>query len=196
MSTQAQINANRENAEKSTGPKTEEGKAASSKNATRHGFYSKEFQVREDEREAFTRLYAGLLKEIQPTTVVLHELFLQYVHACWNLHRLRGIEADYFLQTANPFADETLSRQLETIARHRTRFERVKTSVFKQIQDQLTNQAIARESDNIPLSSSPLANLTVLHRAFKATDGEAAASFPSIDSILSGLGKKKQDQAA
>jgi len=56
MSTQAQINANRENAEKSTGPKTAEGKAASSKNATRHGFYSKEFQVREEEREAFTRL--------------------------------------------------------------------------------------------------------------------------------------------
>ena len=133
--------------------------------------------------------------KIQPDTFVLHELFLQYVHACWNLHRLRGIEADYFLQTANPFADETLATQLEAIARHRTRFERVKTSVFKQIQDQLTNRAIARESDNVPLSSSPLANLTVLHRAFKPTDGEAPG-FPSIDSILSGIGKNKQNQAA
>ena len=37
MSTEAQIAANRANAEQSTGPKTEEGKAASSRNHSSHG---------------------------------------------------------------------------------------------------------------------------------------------------------------
>jgi len=37
MPTEAQITANRENAEHSTGPKTEEGKAASSHNHSSHG---------------------------------------------------------------------------------------------------------------------------------------------------------------
>ena len=37
MSTQAQIDANRLNARKSTGPKTEQGRANSAANSTRHG---------------------------------------------------------------------------------------------------------------------------------------------------------------
>ena len=38
MATIRQINANRANAQKSTGPRTEEGKAASSRNRLSHGF--------------------------------------------------------------------------------------------------------------------------------------------------------------
>ena len=169
MSTESQITANRENAKKSTGPKTEEGKAASSKNATKHGFYSKEFQVRDEEKAEFANLYAGLYLEISPNTTILMELFYQLIHASWNLHRIRRIEGDYFLQSANPYADDKLAAQLETIARHRTRFERVKTAVFKQIQEQLTNKAIAQESDTVPLSAPAFANLAFLHKAFKPT---------------------------
>src|SRR5207244_3680634 len=42
MSTSAQIEANRANSLKSTGPKTEEGKAISSRNALKHGFFSED----------------------------------------------------------------------------------------------------------------------------------------------------------
>ena len=41
MTSQAKIQANRRNAEKSTGPKTEEGKAVVSRNAVTHGLTSR-----------------------------------------------------------------------------------------------------------------------------------------------------------
>jgi hypothetical protein len=40
MSTEAQIKANRENAQKSTGPKTAEGKTVVSQNVVKHGLLS------------------------------------------------------------------------------------------------------------------------------------------------------------
>ncbi len=42
MTSQAQVDANRENAKSSTGPRTVEGKARSSKNAETHGLFARE----------------------------------------------------------------------------------------------------------------------------------------------------------
>jgi len=42
MSTKVQINANQQNAQKSTGPQTDEGKAVVSQNAVKHGLFAAE----------------------------------------------------------------------------------------------------------------------------------------------------------
>ena len=42
MSTKAQINANQQNAQKSTGPRTAHGKAVVSQNAVKHGLFAAE----------------------------------------------------------------------------------------------------------------------------------------------------------
>ncbi len=42
MATEAQTNANRANSQKSTGPRTAEGKAAVSQNAVKHGLFGHE----------------------------------------------------------------------------------------------------------------------------------------------------------
>ena len=48
--------ANRAIALHSTGPKTEAGKQHSSQNAIKHGFYSKSFLIRDDERLKETKI--------------------------------------------------------------------------------------------------------------------------------------------
>ena len=53
---EAQLAANRANAQKSTGPRTEEGKAASSQNAVKHGLYAYTDVLEGETREAFLEL--------------------------------------------------------------------------------------------------------------------------------------------
>ena len=68
MATQAQIDANRRNAEKSTGPKTEAGKAKSSKNRLSHGFNSQDPILPDEDPAQFDALLEALVDEYHPAT--------------------------------------------------------------------------------------------------------------------------------
>ncbi len=142
MATVAQIVANRANAQLSTGPNTEKGKARSSENSFKHGFYSKAFIVRDDEQAGFDALVADLAADLKPDDAILHqEFFAEIVHASWNLHRLRTLENKLYAAHDDPFDDEKIARKLEQIARHRTRFERARRSALQQYRDYTTNAA-------------------------------------------------------
>ncbi len=98
MSTAAQVLANRQNAVQSSGPKTPEGKAASSQNATRHGL-SGHFSVLPHESvEEFEGLAARLGAEFHPEGE--NETFLvhQMIQARWKLARIERLEALAFEQ--------------------------------------------------------------------------------------------------
>jgi hypothetical protein len=66
MTTQAQIEANRQNAQKSTGPKTAAGKAKVSANALKHGLLADRFAIAEQDRSAFEAFRTRLLAELAP----------------------------------------------------------------------------------------------------------------------------------
>ena len=67
MATPAQIAANRRNAQRSTGPKTEEGKRRCSQNARKHGLSSRTFDPYDLLDERLVRLQrAALEQEYQP----------------------------------------------------------------------------------------------------------------------------------
>jgi hypothetical protein len=70
MATPNQIAANKANAQKSTGPKTAEGKAASSLNRLSHGFASHATIIPGENPEEFRALVADLMAEHQPATIV------------------------------------------------------------------------------------------------------------------------------
>jgi hypothetical protein len=60
MATEAQINANRRNAKKSTGPRTSVGKERSSRNALQHGLLARESVLPDEDGEEFDALAARI----------------------------------------------------------------------------------------------------------------------------------------
>jgi hypothetical protein len=93
MASQRQIDANRRNAAKSTGPKTETGKAAARYNAVDHGFAGDHFLLSVEDRPAYQRLRDELLDEHQPTTPTEAFQLEQMLVAMWRLRRVRAAEA-------------------------------------------------------------------------------------------------------
>jgi hypothetical protein len=93
----AQLAANRRNAQKSTGPKTVNGKAVAKMNALKHGILSKASLVRgrcivEDEAE-FATLHERLCRDLQPVGLLEEMLVDQMVTAHWRLRRALKAEA-------------------------------------------------------------------------------------------------------
>ena len=76
MATPNQIAANKENSQKSTGPKTAEGKATSSLNRLSHGFASHATIIPGENPEEFHSLVTRLMTEHQPATPT-EQLFVE-----------------------------------------------------------------------------------------------------------------------
>ncbi len=63
MATEAQIRANRSNAQKSTGPRTPEGKAKSARNATKHGLTAQHIVLSTEDQEVYDAHREQMLAE-------------------------------------------------------------------------------------------------------------------------------------
>ncbi|MCU0916183.1 MAG: hypothetical protein MUC88_16715, partial [Planctomycetes bacterium] len=66
MTSAAQIAANRANAQKSTGPRTPEGKAKISWNAVKHGLLAREGIIRGEDAEEYIDHEGYLLRQLMP----------------------------------------------------------------------------------------------------------------------------------
>src|ERR1039457_226406 len=94
MAPPAQIEANRRNSQKSTGPKTEGGKARSCTNRLTHGFTSSVLFIVDEEREEFNLLLADLHNEFQPATAseqILLEKIAQNQWLSLRAYRLQSV---------------------------------------------------------------------------------------------------------
>ena len=98
MATKRQIRANRENARKSTGPKTEAGKAASSANALRHGLTAEILVLLPDEDgDAFERLRESVIAELAAAGALQEVLAERAAVLLWRLDRVARMEAELFV---------------------------------------------------------------------------------------------------
>ena len=66
MATKAQIKANKQNSQKSTGPRTAEGKAAVSQNAVKHGLFAHEALIHGESQADFDLHREAFLAEWRP----------------------------------------------------------------------------------------------------------------------------------
>src|SRR5579872_6565830 len=95
MSSQAQIDANRRNALKSTGPKTEAGRAAVRLNGLTHGLTAETLVLAGESQTDFGSLLASLEAEHEPATPTEAALVSQLAMATWRLRRGYHAEASF-----------------------------------------------------------------------------------------------------
>jgi len=91
MSTEAQLLANRRNAQKSTGPRTSEGKSAVSQNAIKHGLTASQIIFSENQPE-FELYRDRMLGELIPATPMESMLAERIVGLSWRLKRVGRIQ--------------------------------------------------------------------------------------------------------
>ena len=93
MATAAQQQANKENAQHSTGPRTAEGKQRSSQNALKHGLCALDPLIPGEDPEAFQEHFCEIELDLQPASVIESQLVEQIADISWRLKRLSRIEA-------------------------------------------------------------------------------------------------------
>ena len=92
MTTFRQIEANRCNATKSTGPKTEAGKMRSRRNAVRHGLSAETVVEIVEDVEDYRGFEAAIIADYDARTAVERELVLRLASLFWRLRRATAIE--------------------------------------------------------------------------------------------------------
>ncbi len=91
MASKKQIESNRRNAKKSTGPRTPNGKTIASRNSIKHGLYARDIiidspHLREDASE-YKNLLESLIEELKPTTLFQESLVIKIANCLWRSRR-------------------------------------------------------------------------------------------------------------
>src|SRR5215467_4010141 len=90
------LEANRRNALRSTGPRTEDGKQRSRVNAVRHGLTAETVVGSLEDAEDYKAFEAAIIVDYEAETAVARELVLRLASLLWRLRRATAIEADLF----------------------------------------------------------------------------------------------------
>jgi len=118
MASDAQIRANRRNAQQSTGPRTPEGKDQSRFNATKHGLSARLVVLPWEDVGDYFELHGALLRQYQPENPT--EMFLvdQVAQNWWRLNRSRRFESG-MLAKLEPGSDPATAPRPEDLDTHR-----------------------------------------------------------------------------
>jgi hypothetical protein len=92
MTSERQIKANQDNAQKSCGPKTEKGKLRSRRNAIRHGLSAETVVGILEKAEDYQRFEEAISADYNPRSSVERELVTRLASLLWRLRRATAIE--------------------------------------------------------------------------------------------------------
>jgi hypothetical protein len=96
MASPAQITANRANAQKSTGPRSVEGKSASRFNALKHGIDAASIVIPGEDPADYDALVAQYQLEYQPQSASESFHVDTMIRADWQKRRMQNVEADLY----------------------------------------------------------------------------------------------------
>lgn len=93
MATQRQIEANRQNSQRSTGAKTEKGKEIVAQNALKHGVFSKQVLLDQESKTDFAAFEAEFYEYFRPQGLLERLFWERALAAAWRLSRVTQMES-------------------------------------------------------------------------------------------------------
>jgi len=150
MTSDAQIEASRRNATKSTGPRTPDGKAAIAANALKHGLLSREVRTKGESEADLVDFGKRLRGHLQPVGEL--ELFLadRVISTAWRLRRAVAVERGLYDCESEPHRafNDYGREKMAVLSRYETTLER---SLFRALHELQRVQATrAGEAFSIP----------------------------------------------
>jgi hypothetical protein len=169
MATIKQFEANRRNAQQSTGPKTPEGKTAVSMNALRHGLRARSVVLPGEDRQEFNQLCDDLDVEWHPQSRTEQFYVEQMAVSQWKLIRMEVGEAGVFqdlegVKSQIPLLDrfwQAECRLERSYARAQRELERLQAS--RRIPDQLPEDPTPAPAAEAPSKSAAAPTSEVRH---------------------------------
>jgi hypothetical protein len=117
VTTLRQIEANRRNSRKSTGPVTEEGKRRSRCNAVRHGLTAETVIGALEDAEDYRAFEAAIIADYDAQSSVERELVLRLASLLWRLRRATTMETGLFEMQAHQLRGFRQARQVHPDSR-------------------------------------------------------------------------------
>ncbi len=94
MATAAQVLANQANAQQSTGPRTDTGKANSAANSQTHGFTAGVMKIAPEDRPEFVALENALIEDSKPKGALEMDALREFRDTAWRLRQIRKITSE------------------------------------------------------------------------------------------------------
>jgi hypothetical protein len=151
--TDAQLNANRQNAQQSTGPRTPDGKQRSRLNATRHSLTGQVLVTTEEDKAAYDKHCRGFFEDWQPRSNGEKHLVQTLADKQWQMHHasallqsiqvLGHVELQDKIDVEHPEIHAALTaglvamdkcKQLDLISRYASRLQRDYSNALKNLQ--------------------------------------------------------------
>ena len=202
MATPAQLSANRANAQRSTGPRSVEGKSVSRFNALKHGVDAASITLPGEDPNAYQSL-ADAYDETYPTETVIQRFLIDsLIRADWHKKRLQRLEADLIRKALDDTPGATLidvmlsdtpaSKLLARIQRQISAHERAWFRAHRELV-RLANCLAAAQRDGFdryvdhiapehrPVDATPKIEESALPERTQSPAPGAAKSWPPID---------------
>ena len=145
-------------AQHSTGPRTAEGKLASSQNSVTSGLIAAAIFIRPDEKSAFGTFKADLNAELKPEGKTQRHHFSLILHAAWNIRRCLQLEAEIQYQAStegvtDALLDDDLARKLDRIYRYKKMHESTHRRSSGDLRQLQTEQLFRLQNPDVPGAS-------------------------------------------
>jgi hypothetical protein len=179
MASEAQIAANMRNAEKSTGPRTEQGKAKVAGNALRHGLRAQTLTAFDERDGDFVAFHEAQRAAFEPVGDVEEQLVERIALCAWRLRRVYRVEAEMFTafrHTHPQFHDTEMATVFDVAADKMINISRYETALdraFHRAFVMLERRQAKRRGEDVP---APIAVAVTAFRPVARTGAAVATS--------------------